>query len=337
MSDAVTVVIPTRSRPVLLRRTVCSILDQQDADVSVIVVDDASPEPVARSLADIVDRVGSRLTVLRRDRSDGVSGVRNLGLRDVSTPWVGFCDDDDVWAPTKVADQLEAMASAETSWSCSGAVAINSALEPIYDMRVPDPERLTERLLEMNVIPGGASSVIAATELINQLGGFDPELNADTDWDMWIRLSEIAPLAAVDRPHVAYLVHAGSMSLDTGHLEDEMERIVAKHGGRAEELGVSLDRAEWLDHLSYVQLRAGARLPAARSTFESARTGGGYRRVATAALSLVSPTRTLELRNRRARQHSDPLALAEVSGWLARYRTTATLLPESGQDRPPAV
>ncbi len=337
MNDAVTVVVPTRSRPVLLRRTVCSILDQQGADVSVIVVDDASPEPVADSLADIVDLVGSRLTVLRREHSDRVSMVRNLGLSEVSTPWVGFCDDDDLWAPTKVADQLTAMADADTGWSCSGAVAVDPALEPIYEMAVPDPVGLTARLLRMNVIPGGASSVIASTDLVEQLNGFDPDLNADTDWDMWIRLSELAPLAVVDRPHVAYLVHDGSMSLDTGHLEDEIDRIVAKHSQRAEELGVSLDRAEWLDHLSYVQLRAGARVAAARSTLDSARSGGGYRRLATAALSLVSPTRTLALRNKRARQHSDPLALAEVRGWITRYRTTATLLPESGKGQPPVA
>src|SRR5690606_28796018 len=108
------------------------------------------------------------------------------GLDVTTTPWVGFCDDDDLWAPTKVLEQLQA-ASAGTAastgrsepvgWTCSGAITVDDELAPGYLMPALDPARALDQLQQVNAVPGGASSVLARTELVRSVGGWDPDFS----------------------------------------------------------------------------------------------------------------------------------------------------------------
>lgn len=96
--DQVTCVIPARDRPVGLDRLLTSL----DRELRVIVVDDASinPERIARTAA----RHGAELIPLHRNF--GPAGARNVGLREVATPYVVFVDSDVDIAPESVAQLL---------------------------------------------------------------------------------------------------------------------------------------------------------------------------------------------------------------------------------------
>ena len=82
-SEAVAVVIPTRDRWPFLRIALAGALAQNDVDVHVVVVDDASVDATARELGALDD---ARIRVLRHDRPKGVSAARNLGLEHVAAP-----------------------------------------------------------------------------------------------------------------------------------------------------------------------------------------------------------------------------------------------------------
>jgi len=104
MTELVSVVIPTRDRWELLPRAVRSVLAQEHAELHVVVVDDGSVSPAPRDgvFAD------PRVQVVRRKRSGGVAAARNAGLERARGGWVAFLDDDDIWAPAKLAAQLAA-------------------------------------------------------------------------------------------------------------------------------------------------------------------------------------------------------------------------------------
>jgi len=76
----VTVVIPVRDRPLELARLLRSL----PTGIAVVVVDDASRDPVHVSRADVV----------RLDRNAGPAAARNAGLARVRTPYVAFVDSD---------------------------------------------------------------------------------------------------------------------------------------------------------------------------------------------------------------------------------------------------
>jgi hypothetical protein len=104
--DRVSVVIPTRNRPHLVRRAVTSALAQTHRDVEVIVVIDGPDPETAGLLATIAD---ARLRVLTPETNQGAAAARNLAVRAATSPWIAFLDDDDAWLPEKLAAQLAAV------------------------------------------------------------------------------------------------------------------------------------------------------------------------------------------------------------------------------------
>ena len=88
----ITVVIPTRNRPVETVRAIRSVLDQDESDFSLLVVDDGSTDDTADVLATLDD---PRLRVLRQPHA-GVSAARNHGVDAARSDYVTFLDSDDV-------------------------------------------------------------------------------------------------------------------------------------------------------------------------------------------------------------------------------------------------
>jgi glycosyltransferase involved in cell wall biosynthesis len=253
----VSVVIPTRNRLPLLERTLVSVLGQEDVALAVVVVDEASTDGTADALASVAD---PRISIVRHPEPRGVAAARNAGLERVEAEWVAFVDDDDLWAPQKLASQLEALAASPgCEWSCTGAIVVDENLRIVGSEAVPAAGGLVDRILAYNAIPGGGSSVVARTEVVRALGGFDPELRVVADWDLWIRLALQSPLAAVDRPLVGYLRHAGSMSRELDAIRHELERVAAKHSPARSERGLDFPWERWLVWAAAMHRRAGHR------------------------------------------------------------------------------
>ena len=309
----VTVVVPTKNRSRLLARAVRSALAQRDVSVQVVVVDDGSTDDTPGMLAACPD---DRVVHLRHERSRGVSRARNAGLRRADGRYVAFLDDDDVWAPDKLREQLAACSSSGARWSCTGAVNVVHDLQPVsHHPALVEGDVLAE-LLGHNRIPGGASSVLVETALVRELGGFDESLSTLADWDLWIRLAQASPLAAVRRDLVGYYLHAGSMAHDVPAAEREYAQLAGKHTGLREQLGVALNRRYWLSYLASAALRDGDRRAAAALTWRTRDSAGPLRSGALALACRTVPGTLMAYRTRRSRRSVDP----DVEAWLAPQR-----------------
>src|SRR5262245_31802290 len=117
----VSVVIPTRNRLRLLTLALASVLDQRDVRLEVIVIDEASTDDVAAAIASLGD---SRVRLVRHAPAQGMGAARNRGIAEAAGDWIAFLDDDDVWAPDKLALQLEALRTSGREWAYTGAVNI---------------------------------------------------------------------------------------------------------------------------------------------------------------------------------------------------------------------
>ncbi len=106
---SVSVVIPTHARPELVRRAIQSVLDQDyDGPMEVFVVFDRT-EP-DRTLERLDDE--RPVMVMGNERTPGLAGSRNTGIVASSADLIAFCDDDDVWLPTKLTTQVAALEAA---------------------------------------------------------------------------------------------------------------------------------------------------------------------------------------------------------------------------------
>lgn len=110
------VIIPTRNRPELLKRTLQHVKEQTFRGFEVIVVDDGSDETTLAQYADIWSCLDDRFSLQLHSPAEpsgfGPSATRNRGLALARGEYIAFCDDDDYWTdPQHLEIAAEALAA----------------------------------------------------------------------------------------------------------------------------------------------------------------------------------------------------------------------------------
>ena len=101
-STTTSVVIPTRDRVELVRRAVQSVANQTRPAAEIIIVDNASTEPLRES------DLPAPVRIIRNDSIQPLAANRNAGWATASSDIVCFLDDDDWYLPEKLADVCRA-------------------------------------------------------------------------------------------------------------------------------------------------------------------------------------------------------------------------------------
>jgi glycosyltransferase involved in cell wall biosynthesis len=172
-SPTVSVIVCTYNRPETLRRAIASVLAQDFQDFELIVLDDGSEPPV--ELPD------NHSMCLIRTVHQGVGAARSRALEAVHGEFVAYCDDDDEWTSNHLStlinflkDQPDvALVYGDSRW---GQEVPYSFDYDFYDLHLD------------NYI--FASDVLHRTAAAREAGGFDPNLQAYEDWDLWLRMSK---------------------------------------------------------------------------------------------------------------------------------------------------
>ena len=229
--DSVGVIVPVRGRSPFLPEAIDSILTQERPPADVVVVDDASDEPVA-----VPPVAAGRCRVVRREVRGGPAGARQTGLDALDTPLVALCDSDDAWEPGKLAAQLAALERDDDAALCFGrALVVGPGGEPTgerWDEPAAGPhaaQDLRSTLYESDPIP--TSSVVVRREAVERVGGFVSDVPYGVeDWDLWLRLVG-AGAAFVCEPaaRVRYRRHPGGLTADLERLAAGSLAIHERH------------------------------------------------------------------------------------------------------------
>jgi glycosyltransferase involved in cell wall biosynthesis len=302
----VSVVVPTRNRSALLSRTLRSVLRQRQVELEVIVIDEASTDDTAALLSRLRD---TRVRVIHHARPRGVSAARNRGAAEAHGEWLAFVDDDDLWAPDKLALQIAAAQTAGRDWAYAGSVNITARGQVIYGRPPLSPEEVVAALPRYNAIPGGGSNVVVRRTTWMLAGPFDTRLRNTEDWEMWIRLAKYGPPACVCSPLVGYRVHDSNSSLDIAEIVRGTKSVEALHH-------TSADWGRLHRWLAESCLRSGQRRDAL-GQFALAAVRGQARGVASDLIDILH--RRLARRVRRigmASTFSDDPWIATAVAWL---------------------
>jgi glycosyltransferase involved in cell wall biosynthesis len=310
----ISVVVPTRNRrPLFEAHALRTALDQEAVDLEVVVVDDGSTDdttPFVESLGD------PRVRVVRRDRSGGMAAARNAGIAAARAPWLAFLDDDDLWSPRKLRTQLDAADVAGADFVYSGAVAIDERGDVLDTLYLPEAHELAAKLDLACVMPAGASNVIARTDVIRSLGGFDERFVHVADWDLWIRLAAAGTGVVCHDVLVAYLLHDANMHVVDDPSAD-LDELVRKHAAASPARTIQPDRLGYSRWVATQRTRAGRHREAADVYLRGAirnRSVGNLVRALDALLG-KRPSRLVGLRSRTAAPRP------AQPDWLRRHAT----------------
>ncbi|MER3428836.1 MAG: hypothetical protein C4334_12215 [Pyrinomonas sp.] len=96
----ISVIVPTRNRPHMLREALQSLTAQREADFEVIVVNDAG-QSVAHVVADFARALN--VTYLELPTNRGLPAARNRGVELSRGRYIAYLDDDDLLLPAHLA------------------------------------------------------------------------------------------------------------------------------------------------------------------------------------------------------------------------------------------
>ena len=203
-----------------------SALAEEPAEV--IVVEDGGGTLEERALA------GARL--VRLDRV-GRSAARNAGVEASRTPFVAFLDDDDLAFPGRLERQRASLLAASTSPMSFGRVHVidrsGRPLEAWNQLLEHRFRRLAARGATFVELLAAQSPVYTSATMVRRdeflaAGGYDQELDAYEDLDLYLRLSERGPLApCAGDPVTAYRLHGSNTPSD--RLYEGALAVAAKH------------------------------------------------------------------------------------------------------------
>lgn len=223
----VSVIIPTYNYGRFLPDAIDSALRQSGPNlaVEVVVVDDGSTD----DSAEIAARYGDRVRYIYQ-KNAGLSAGRNTGMREASHDLVVFLDADDMLVPGALASLL---AGRERIAPRPAVVAARDRAVDVNGIFIGPPLQeseniiaITARLLVLRNQFG--CFVLADRGVLLALGGFDTELRASEDRDMWIRVAARHPVVLLERCVALRRDHGTNMSRNPRRQTASIERVLAK-------------------------------------------------------------------------------------------------------------
>ncbi|WP_146604709.1 glycosyltransferase, partial [Rhodoplanes roseus] len=152
-----------------------------------------------------------RVRILETHRR-GLVAALNAALAAAAGPFLARLDADDVATPGRLTRQLAVMeARPALGLLGSWAEKIDADGRPIGQLTPEaDPETLVALLARTN--PFIHSSLMLRTDLVRRLGGYRAAFEAAEDYDLWLRLAEVAEVANLPEPLIRYRWHAANVS-----------------------------------------------------------------------------------------------------------------------------
>src|SRR5262249_38340716 len=204
MNPEVSVIIPTKDRFELLKKSVTSADTQKAVSLEIIVINDGGV-PIARSSLE----TEHSLQIINLRESQGAPSARNKGLKVARGKYVAFLDDDDTWCPNKLHVQVKALEAHPEAAIVTSDYWIVGADGSRRTVQLSKLGYSKHELKFWNYV-GGCSLPLLRREQVLSVGGFDPEFKSGQDWDLWFRLAKVSgDILCVDVPSAVILQHEG--------------------------------------------------------------------------------------------------------------------------------
>ncbi|HKX30508.1 MAG TPA: glycosyltransferase [Blastocatellia bacterium] len=206
------VIIPAYNTERFVAETIRSVFAQTYRNHEVIAVDDGSTDGTLQALR----RFEPRIRVLTKPRG-GPASARNLAIKHATGEYLAFLDSDDLWIENKLAEQAEYL---------ERHPGIGLLFSEVFMFREVDGQRRIQskegytgdptfsQLLFGNFIPN--STVVIRRACLDRVGLLNesPELIAVEDYEYWMRIARVCPMAGLPKPLVYYRIREGNLMGD---------------------------------------------------------------------------------------------------------------------------
>lgn len=201
MNDLVSVIIPTYEGATLLPRAINGILAQTYINFEIIIVDDNGLDtPNQKETSKIISSYlnDRRIKYLVHDINKNGSAARNTGVKNSHGKYIAFLDDDDVYYPNFIENQVKLLSSLVSDYAmvyCSHESYLNNSKFEEYHAK-QSGNLLYENLIHKVEI--ATSSILIKRDVFVELNGFDETFRRHQDWEFVVRVASKYKIMAND-------------------------------------------------------------------------------------------------------------------------------------------
>ena len=208
----VSVIIVTYNRLPYLKLTIDSVLKQTFQDFKIVVVGDGDQIEVKSYIESMKD---DRISYRYVNHCGYPAKARNLGIQCTNSPYIAFCDDDDLWRENKLAEQMNIFKNDQKiDLCCTNRVIIDKdGIESKKKglKRIPEKFNLSNLLISNYI---SYSSVVVKREILEESGTFADSITfkAVEDYHLWLRIAFFGNIHFMNEKMVSYRVHDTNIS-----------------------------------------------------------------------------------------------------------------------------
>ncbi|TWX67627.1 glycosyltransferase family 2 protein [Colwellia sp. C1TZA3] len=210
----VSVVVPVYNGAQYLEKTVASILVQDYENIELILVDDGSKD---NSKA-IITQLAAQDSRIRPffNSNGGVAHARNFGIAQAKGGFIAFCDQDDLWLPHKLSQQMPLFSNHKVGLVYCGAITdyvlYDKQSKPGFKNK--HKGQVFEQLVQLNMLT--CCTAVVRKSYLHQVNGFDDDraLMGVDDWHLWLKLAMVCEFDFVAKHLAVHVFHGDNYSLN---------------------------------------------------------------------------------------------------------------------------
>ena len=181
------IILPTYNRGYCIGDAIETILYQTFKDYEIIVVDDGSTDDTEMILRKYRDKIK-----YIKQKNQGVSRARNVGIEASNGKYIAFLDSDDLWSKTHLEEHynvLERNILFAMSYNFAKIYDYSTGLEKKYDFAMEKSGHLYPEIVYIDQTRISTPSVVLRRCILEEVGLFDENLDMCEDLDLWRRIS----------------------------------------------------------------------------------------------------------------------------------------------------
>ncbi len=204
----VSVLMATYNAMPFLPPAVDSILGQTFADFQFVIVDDGSTD----DSHDYLNSLDDARIKLVQNKNSGLSAALNRGIQECAGEYVARMDADDISMPNRLAVQVDFL-DRRPDISCVGTQVVPFGDSGSgSDLRLPTQHREIVQCLKEGRHAIVHASAMMRLEVLQKIGGYWPYRLVAEDYDLFLRMSEVAELATIDEVLYQVRYHMSSLN-----------------------------------------------------------------------------------------------------------------------------
>ena len=224
----VSVIVATYRRSDSLKRALDSLKNQSYRNIEIIIVDDNADDEWNKSVKKIISDTVSRdiVSYIQNQENKGSAKSRNIGIQAATGDFVTFLDDDDVYLPNKIKNQLFYMLDNKADYSLTdlelyhedGRLGENRTRRYIKSI---DKKDLLKYHLMYHMT--GTDTMMFKRKYLLYIGGFEPIDVGDEFYLMMKAIKAGGKFCYAPVCDVKAYIHVNSHGLSSGQKKIEGE------------------------------------------------------------------------------------------------------------------